>query len=78
MEISMLDDISSAHFYLMLDSGMRNEISVLRGLKEHSMAKHNHVYMYIPLNLFGYWTLNKHYYYYKHYLCSFTRLHQGI
>ena len=22
------------------------------------------VYMYSPLNLFGYWTLNKHYYYY--------------
>ena len=21
--------------------------------------------MYSPLNLFGYWTLNKHYYYYK-------------
>ena len=26
------------------------------------------VYMYSPLNLFGYWTLNKHYYY--KYPCS--------
>ena len=24
--------------------------------------------MYSPLNLFGYWTLNKHYYYYYYYI----------
>ena len=29
------------------------------------------VYMYSPLNLFGHWTLNKHYYYYPVFACRY-------
>ena len=34
------------------------------------------VYMYSLLNLFGYWTLNKHYYYYSN--ISLTYLLEGL
>ena len=43
------------------------------------------VYMYSPLNLFGYWTLNKHYYYYiiiiiivKHTKCHSSVQHVSL